>query len=98
MDVEAAGGQSVVPYGSTFNEEGQSVRTKEDTEYRCHPYGWRVVIPKGTPVSRATNLPDDDNPTYWVEPWEGMTGQELSWLGNYGFLLESFEVGEDEHD
>ena len=71
------------------------MRTIAETAYRCHPYGLMVVIPKGTPVKLATNLPEDGHKKYWVEPWYGMTDQELSWLGNYGFLLESYDVEED---
>jgi hypothetical protein len=65
-------------------------QTAQDIEYRAAPYGGIATIPAGTPVTPANNLPDTGQ--YWVEEWEGMTEEELSWHRNYGFLVQENEV------
>jgi len=49
-----------------------------------------AVIPKGTLVIPADNLPDKGQ--YWAEPWDGMDDAAASWMRNYGFLLREDEV------
>jgi hypothetical protein len=68
------------------------MRTKSDIEYRAAPYGLIAVIPRGTPVVEAKNLPAEHGPRWWALPWEAMSEAEESWMRNYGFLLESSEV------
>lgn len=68
------------------------MKTKTEIAYKSYPCGFIAVIPKGTPVALAYNLPG--NHQFWVEPWGGMSDRELSWLGNYGFLLNADEVEE----
>ena len=63
--------------------------TKQDIEYKAAPYGHIATIPKGTPVTEATNIPDGG---YWAEKWPGMTDTEWSWAESYGFLLTESEV------
>ena len=64
--------------------------TKEVIEYSTEPYGFVVVIPKGTKVVPATNLPGEGK--YWAEPWEGMSDYAESWQRNYGFLIQEDEI------
>lgn len=67
------------------------LRTKKEIDYKSAPYGRIATIPMGTPVVRATNLPEKDK--YWCEAWsEEMNEQEDGWLRNYGFLLSEDEV------
>jgi len=76
--------------GILFNWETRNFRLREDMEYRTHtPYGYKAVIPKGTPVIPATKLPE---PAYWAEPWEGMSDADESWMRNYGFMVLRNEV------
>ena len=63
--------------------------TKADIPYKPFPYLWTATIPAGTKVIRATNLPGE---SYWAEPWENMTPEELGWQQGYGFRLTSDEV------
>jgi hypothetical protein len=57
-------------------------------------YAGTVVIPKGTRVDRATNLPTTDKgrERYWARGWRGMKEREKSWARNYGYLIESEDV------
>jgi len=57
-------------------------------------YAGKVVIPKGTRVDRATNLPTTDTgrERYWARGWRGMKEREKSWARNYGYLIESEDV------
>jgi hypothetical protein len=64
--------------------------TKLEITYKS-PTG-RYTIPKGTECKPATNLPD--KALYWVEPWEGMSEGDESWIRNYGFLVTADEVEE----
>ena len=64
--------------------------TREDIVYNVAWVG-KITIPKGTPVTRATNLPYE---AYWVEPWDNMSHEAESWLRNYGFMVMESEVEE----
>jgi hypothetical protein len=63
--------------------------TKEDISYRVSGYGFTALIPKGSRVIPATNLPQGG---YWVEPWQGMSDEAESWERNYGFHVTEDEV------
>jgi len=63
--------------------------TKHKIHYYTRPVGSRTLIPAGTPVREATNLPDGG---WWAQPWESMSDDEISWMNNYGFFIESHEV------
>jgi hypothetical protein len=65
------------------------MKTARDIEYKAAPYGFITIIPAGTPVIPATNLPQGG---YWAEPWPGMSDEAESWERNYGFHLEDNEV------
>lgn len=62
--------------------------TKELIEYRS--LNFSTVIPKGTKCVPATNL--QDKTKFWAGKWEGMSEFDISWMRNYGFLLNSDEV------
>jgi len=66
--------------------------TKNEIRYDVVPYGHIATIPAGTPVIPASNLPDNNQPRYWAEPWAGIPETEESWCRNYGFLLQADEV------
>lgn len=65
------------------------MRTKEQIDYRCMPYGHIATIPAGTPVTPATNLPQGG---FWVDNWDGMSDKAESWGRNYGFHVTTEEV------
>lgn len=67
------------------------ILTTKEIEYHAAPYGLVGIIPAGTPCIPATNIPTN-LPSYWVEPWNGMTEQEASWQRNYGFLVDFSQV------
>ena len=59
--------------------------------------GYReTIIPAGTKVLEATNLPKDNSAgiAYWAEPWKGMDEYEESHMRNYGFGISSDSVTE----
>ena len=62
--------------------------------YRPVNHLFRTVIPAGTTVVEATNLPSgiEEGKRYWAEPWDNMTDEEDSWHRNYGFLLTEEEL------
>ena len=64
--------------------------TADDIEYRAAPYGHIATIPKGTPVTPATNLPEPN--TFWVEPWDGISDKAEGWIRNYGFQVSLDQV------
>lgn len=68
------------------------MKTKTDINYALPWLGGTVLIPKGTPVIPATNLPEEDGPQYWAEPWPGMGVVAESHQRNYGFLITAEEV------
>ena len=65
--------------------------TKHEIEYTSSPYPRVHVIPSGTPVMAANNLPGC---CYWVTPWKTMTEYSKYWERNYGFLVQESEVCE----
>lgn len=69
------------------------MKTKNEIHYHVAPYGLVTVIPKGTEVIPATNLPAGG---HWVEAWEGMSDNAESWQRNYGFHVTDADVEEDE--
>jgi hypothetical protein len=64
--------------------------TKDTITYSAAPYGVIGIIPAGTPVHPAVNLPDPG--LYWVEEWPEMNEKERGWYNGYGFLVEFDEV------
>ena len=66
--------------------------TKHSIPYREAPYPYLHIIPKGTPVRPASNLPGEPGEQYWAEPWENMTEESESWQRTYGFLLAADKV------
>jgi hypothetical protein len=68
------------------------MKTRLPIEYHAAPYGYIVLIPAGTPVIPISNLPDEEGPRYWAEPWPGMDERAESYQRNYGFVIESHEV------
>lgn len=68
--------------------------TNRTIEYKARaPFLCTIaVIPEGTPVIPATNLPSDEGQRYWAEPWEGMSEDAEGWQRNYGFLIDDEDV------
>lgn len=66
------------------------MRTKEDILYKSSPYGVETLIPAGTRVRPANDLPDYG--LWWVMPWADMDKQAASWQRCYGFLLTAEQV------
>ena len=66
------------------------MKTKRSIEYKAAPYGTVAVIPAGTRVIPATNLPGSGQ--FWAMGWRGMTDTERSWHRNYGYLLTQEDV------
>jgi hypothetical protein len=67
----------------------RTMKTKTDIPYHCTT-GLKTVIPRGTEVIPATNLPQKD--LYWAEPWPGQTEREESHGRVYGYCLTLDEV------
>lgn len=86
----------MVPFLAMGTITNNTMKTKENIVYKYYPYG-EVVIPKGTKVIPATNLPATSDIKYWCEAWDGIEYDNiaLSWHRNYGFGLTSDEVVED---
>jgi hypothetical protein len=59
------------------------MKTANDTIYLT-PYYQKIVIPKGTTLKKATNLPQGG---WWASNWRGMSDAEKSWARNYGFHI-----------
>jgi hypothetical protein len=70
------------------------MRTKSEIQYKVVHYGLVAVIPAGTSVTPADNLPqrDDGKNQFWVEPWDNMHESEQAWYDNYGFLVTEDDV------
>ena len=69
------------------------MKTTKDFDYCAAPYGHIAIIPAGTSVQKANNLPEKDGkPQYWSKGWRGMNKYQRSWKDNYGFLLTHDEV------
>ena len=68
------------------------MKTKREIEY--HSYNATpslvAVIPAGTSVIPATNLPSQMG--YWAKNWEGMDSRAESWARNYGFFINPEDV------
>ena len=52
----------------------------------------KAIIPKGTIVVKATNMPKDSEIKFWAKTWRGMSEEERSWGSNVGFGLRADEV------
>ena len=68
------------------------MRTSKELTFSPMGFNGSVTIPAGTLVTRATNLPEDSEIKFWVEPWEGCTEYERRWCETYGFGLRRGEV------
>ena len=68
------------------------MKTTKPILYRATPYLWTALIPAGTRIHPASNLPSTKPKRYWVESWAGMTMEEESWNRNYGFLIDETEL------
>jgi hypothetical protein len=72
------------------------MKTKKDIIYRSSYF--TCIIPEGTPIYHAINLPGQDESTpmidrlYWSGKWQGMSEIVESWHRNYGLLLASNDV------
>lgn len=71
----------------------QTKQTKHDITYR-NPASCQTiaVIPKGTKVIPASNLPKTDGERYWAKTWEGMSEKAEGWQRGYGFLIDAEDV------
>lgn len=67
------------------------MKTTRDITYR-YPMTGSVVIPAGTTVVPADNLPTDSEVKYWACKWHGMDEIAESHERNYGFGLEEGNV------
>jgi hypothetical protein len=70
------------------------MHTFEQIKYQERDSGLRIhtfIIPKGTKVVPANNLPGKDE-SFWAEPWDGMSAEAADWQRNIGFLLTRSEV------
>ena len=65
------------------------MKTKTDIMYCVPSYGFIALIPAGTPVIPAENLPE---PCFWAEPWPNMGREAAAWDRNYGFLIWPEEI------
>lgn len=72
--------------------------TKHDINYHMSWAG-RTVIPAGTKVRPATNLPhtEGEEAKYWCEPWEGMSETAKGWGSGYGFLVYESDLQRYSH-
>ena len=67
------------------------LKTNRDIEFSYH---WgltanpKFIVPKGTPVEPATNLPDNDE-LFWVVPNKSWPYDVYSHADTYGFLIKS---------
>lgn len=67
------------------------MRTRKPIHYRIEG-GREVIIPVGTKVERALNLPDGSETEYWVGEWEGMDEYAESHARTYGFGISTREL------
>jgi hypothetical protein len=68
------------------------MKTQSPIEYKFNSYLKKAIIPAGTTVVPASNLPSEGGKRYWSKGWRGMTKAERSHQRNYGFLLTHAEV------
>jgi hypothetical protein len=68
--------------------------TNKSIRYEVPNYGLIAVIPAGTEVFPAANLPllPNGESRYWAEDWENMGSYAESWQRNYGFLIDAADV------
>ena len=66
--------------------------TRAAIEYHAAPYGFVAMIPAGTPVAPAANLPSGGSIQWWAEPWADMSESAEAWMRGYGFGLADHEV------
>ncbi|KKN10466.1 hypothetical protein LCGC14_1036470 [marine sediment metagenome] len=71
-------------------------QTRAPIEYEATFGLFRCLIPAGTPVEVATNLPTlaGNGLQFWVMGWDDMGDEAASWGRNYGFLLGEDDVEE----
>jgi hypothetical protein len=69
------------------------MKTLKDINYHTPYPQLQPVIPAGTEVIPATNLPGTSKIKFWACAWDGMTEAEESWLRNYGFGLSNEDMG-----
>ncbi len=69
------------------------MKTNKDIEYMTADYRL-VIIPKGTAVIPADNLPqpNESEIAYWAEPWPRMHDDEKSHMRTYGFGIRKEDV------
>lgn len=67
--------------------------TIEEIEYSPAGTLQKFIIPAGTQVIPADNLPDSG--AFWAVEWQNMGTEAESWGRNYGFLLDASDVRED---
>lgn len=63
------------------------MKTSKDIVY-IDDYNKKTIIPKGTNLIKATNLPQGG---WWACDWPGMTDLQKSWSRNYGFHISEKE-------
>ena len=73
-----------------YGKAGGSYATKKRIDYQMAGTLGRWVVPKGTKVEPATNLPDKDK--FWVVPDERMPKKTRELAKGMGILLEKDEV------
>lgn len=67
------------------------LRTKNDIEYKTF-MGPTFIIPAGTRVIPADNLPIGSHILYWAENWHGMNEEAKGIMRNQGFGLSAVDV------
>lgn len=69
-----------------FNREKLPKKEKYILKENYH-YGDQTIIPAGTEVEQALNLPQPNEAeiAYWIKPWKGMNKYQKSWMRNYGY-------------
>jgi hypothetical protein len=72
-------------YDTVISNQGRiDMKTNKPIHYSTAPYGLIAVIPEGTELTPASNLPDGG---WWAEKWEGMSEEAEAWHRNYGFHI-----------
>ena len=71
---------------------------KKDIEYKTFPNSDQIdtVVPKGTKLERATNIPDcrKRGKAYWALDWDGMSEKDKEFNRCIGLLLYESEIKE----
>lgn len=69
------------------------MKTKREITQRLAGTLQKVVVPKGTPVTLADNLPQiPGNLRYWVNEFEGASKAEIAYITGYGCLVCQSDV------